>query len=63
MKKINVRLDYDISLSEQDERELLEEYGIKTEFEIEHLFKRELLEVLREQKFLVNKAFVKIIEQ
>lgn len=63
MKKIKIRMDYDIPLSEQDERELLEEYGIKTEFELEHFFKSELMEVLREQDCVINKVFVKVIDE
>lgn len=63
MKKINIRMDYDIPLTEQDERELLEEHGIKTEFELEHFFKSELMETLREQDCVVNKVFIKVIEE
>ncbi len=63
MKKIKIRVDYDIPLSEKDERELLEEHGIKTEFELEHFFKNELMEVLRDQDCVVNKVFVKVNEE
>ena len=63
MKKIKIRMDYDIPLSEQDEIDLLEEHGIKTEFELEHFFKSELIEILREQDCVVNKVFVKVVEE
>jgi glycerate-2-kinase len=63
MKKINIRMDYDIPMTEQDVIDLLEEYGIKTEFELEHFFKSELIETLKEQDCVVNKVFIKVIEE
>lgn len=63
MKKIKIRIDYDIPLSEQAEKELLIEHGIRTEFELEHFFKSELMEILRSKDCVVNKVFVKVNEE
>lgn len=63
MKKIKIRIDYDIPFTEQDEIDLLEEYGIKTEFELEHFLKSEVMEILRNKDCVVNKVFVKVIEE
>ena len=63
MKKIKIRVDFDILLSEQDEIDLLDDHDVKTEFEFEHLFKNEIMETLREEGYTVNKVFVKVIDE
>lgn len=63
MKKINIRVDFEMPLSEQDEIDLSEKHGIKTEFELEHFFKNEAMGFLRGRYCVINKVFVKVIEE